>query len=194
MLDPLATESDLTDRNITIPAGMDSGAILNSASWAVRDAAGCPITETESTITLVVDDRWCFDLPAGPVSSVSSVQVASVEVAGWVKFGDSVRMPTTQWWGVGCLPVEVAVTYTHGFPVIPADIVDLVCGMASMGFAADGNYGGTARSALVKLGDYEERFNRPAGMESPSPLAVPDSVRARLRARFGTSVVLVGMR
>jgi hypothetical protein len=191
VLPPLAVPGDLDDRAITVPDGMNADVVLASAGDAVRDAAGCPITEVTSTVVLVVCDSCSFDLPAGPVSDVASVVVGGLSVTGWWKVGDTVRMPAN--W-TRCLPVEVTVTYTHGYPIVPNDIVDLVCGMAAMAFAADGDYGSTGRLASIRLGDFSESFTNPKGTESPSPLALPEAVRERLRARFGTSVALVGMR
>lgn len=191
MLDPLATIGDLSDRGITVPDGMDPVALLNSASSSVRDAAGVPISETTSTISLPVDD-WCsFDLPGGPVTDVASVLVASVPVVGWEAFWGTVTLPVG--W-TECLPVMVTVTYTHGLPEVPADIVDLVCGMVSMAAAQNGSYGSAARSNSVHLGEYSEAFNHPAGTESQSPMDLPKAKRDELRARFGTSAVLIGSR
>ncbi len=196
MLAALATTADLTARNITVPAGVDAATTLDSASAAVRDAAECSITYGPSTVTLVADD-WCtLNLPAGPVATVATVTVAGVLippavpglVAGWTKVGDCLQMPTgwTQ-----TLPVEVVVTYTHGYQVIPADIVDLTCAIAAMAFSADGDYAAAGRLQSFRLGDYSESFVHPKGTESPSPIAIPDSVRDRLRARFSGSAVTV---
>lgn len=189
-LDPLATATDLTARNITLPAGVDADTILASASASVRDAAGCPISVATSTVVLVVDDWRQIDLPAGPVTAIATVSVAGSEVTGWTKVGDTIFMPY-HW--TDCLPVEVTVTYTHGLTVVPADIVDLVCGVASIAgtAATDGEYGSSGRSKSIRLGDYAETFEVPAGSDSPSPVAIPDAVRARLRARFGTSVAVL---
>lgn len=190
--DPLATAADLADRNIGIPDGVNVDAVLASVSAAIRDAAGCAITQATSTVVLVVSEYCEFTLPAGPVASVASVQSGGHEVTGWVKVGDTILMPAG--WTY-CLPVEVTVTYTHGYPVIPADIVDLACGMASMAFeATGGSYGATGRSTYIKLGDYGEGFANPAGTESASPVAIPASVRSTLRARFGTGVAVVAVR
>lgn len=196
MLAALADTDDLTARNIAVPDGVDAATILDAASAAIREAAGCSISYGPSTITLVVDDPCDFDLPAGPVASVASVVVDSVAVSGWRKVGDTLHMPRTRWWGVNGLPVEVTVTYTHGYPVVPADIVDLACSLAAMAFAAAaaGGYGSDSRTDSIKLGDYAESFNHPTGTESPSPVAIPDTVRDALRARFGTSVGLLKMR
>lgn len=190
MLASLAAGPDLDARGIAVASGQNPEVLLAAASAAVREAAGHPIAATTSTVTLVAQD-WCeLDLPAGPVTTVASVTVASVPVTGWTKIGDTLYMPTgwTQ-----CLPVEVVVTYTHGLPVVPADIVDLVCGMVSIAASRGDNGGyGEARQTSVRLGDYSESFSPPpAGADSPSPFAIPDRVRESLRARFGTNAAMV---
>jgi hypothetical protein len=193
MLTPLATQDDLDDRNIVVPDDLNGDVLLATAADAVRDAAGCAITQETSTVTLVVDDyRSSFDLPAGPVTAVASITVNAVVVTGWRKVGDTIYMPTT--WQPDCLPVEVTVTYTHGLPIVPTDIVDLVCGMVSIASAQDGSYGGSALTHQIKLGDYAETAINPPGTESPSPFALPDSVRERLRVRFGASAAVVKVR
>ena len=195
-LDPLATTFDLDDRNISVPANVNVTAILASASAAVRDAAGCQITFGTSTVILVTDDPFELDLPAGPVASVASVTVAGTPVTGWAKVGDTLLMPCSQWWA-DRLPVEVTVTYDHGYPVIPADIIDLVCAVTAMAFANAGDdYGSQGRLGSFKLGEFAESYIHPAGTESLSPVALPDAVRNRLRARFSGSaaMVAVGMR
>jgi hypothetical protein len=201
LLAPLATPADLDDRNITVPDGMFAPAILASASTAVRDAAGCPISQTTSTVTLIADDRCGIDLPGVPVTAVASVAVEGVTVAastltngcwsaGWRLSGDrllfrDVRMVE---------PATITVTYTHGLAVVPADIVDLVCGMVSIAAAAGADYGLGSRSKSIRLGDYAETTETPAGTESPSPMALPERTRERLRARFGGSAVLIRTR
>lgn len=186
-LDALATATDLDNRGIVLPDTVDGDALLASASAAVRDAAGCSITYGASTVTLVAQD-WCdIDLPAGPVASVASVTVDSVAVTGWRKVGDKLLMPTG--W-TRCLPVEVTVTYTHGYPVIPADIIDLVCGMVAIaGGQSSAGYGDAGRIHSVRLGDFAETYTNPS--DSPSPFALPDRVREALRARFGSNVAVL---
>lgn len=186
VLDALASPADLSARNITVPDGVDVSTLLDAASAAVRDAAGCAISNATSTVTLVVTDRYEIRLPAGPVQSVASVTVDGEAVTGWQKIGDDLFMP---YGWTDCLPVEVTVTYTHGLTVIPKDIVDLVCGMVAM--AADDGYGSAGYRQSTRLGEFSESFSRPAGALSPSPLALPDGVRDRLRARFGTGVAVL---
>lgn len=201
-LAPLASSADLPARNISVPSGMNADTILASATDAVRDAAGCPISETTSTVSLVLDDRQWIDLPGGPVSSVASLSIDGTTVApsvltngvwssGWRKVGDSLLLSCVTF---AALPATATVTYTHGYATVPTDIVDLVCGLAAMAFRQDGDYGAAGRESSVRLGEYAESEKVPAGAESPSPVAIPDSVRNRLRARFGTSVAVVGVR
>lgn len=192
-LDPLATAPDLEARNIVVPDAVDADTLLASASSAVREAAGCAISEEASTVTFVVDDPCEFTLPFGPVTAVASVEVASVALTGWTKLGDTVRFP--RGW-TRRLPVEVTFTYTHGLPTVPDDIVDLVCGMVSIAATAGGagSYGAGGRTHSVKLGDYAETFSIPEGTESPSPMALPDRTRDALAARFGSNVAVVRTR
>lgn len=191
-LEPLATVADLDDRGIVVPDSMNAEAILASASDAVRDAAGCSITLGTSTVVLIVDDRFSIDLPAGPVASVDSVTVGGVPVVGWSKLGDQVVMPRTRW--TSTFPVEVTVTYTHGYPIVPSDIVDMVCALAGMAFAQEGGYGQIGVLQSVRLGEYAETYKTGADGASVSPVSIPEEQRCRLRARFGNSVAVIGSR
>lgn len=195
-LDPLATAGDLTARNITVPSGMNADTLLASASAEVRDAAGCAISQLTSTIELVLDDWTCeIELPAPPVTAVSALSIdgavisqstltSGVWSAGWRRVGDSILLNRVDY----CPPATATVTYTHGLPNVPEDIVDLVCGMVSIAAAADGDYGSAGRLKSVRLGDYSEATDTPPGTESPSPFTLPDRTREQLRARFGNSV------
>jgi hypothetical protein len=197
----LASAGDLTARNIVTPSGMDATTALAAATDAVRDAAGCPITQATSTIQLVISDPCWIDLPAGPTASVATVIIDGTTIAasvltsgtwspGWRLVGESILLTDITW-----APYATAtITYTHGYATVPADIVDLVCGLVAIAFRQDGDYGGAGRDSSVRLGEYSETQKPAAGSESPSPVTIPDSVRNRLRARFGTSVAVVGVR
>jgi hypothetical protein len=188
----LADTADLADRNIQIPSGMDADTILDSASWSIRTAAGCPITQDTSTVTLVADDPCWLELPGGPVTEVTSLTVGSTVLTGWRKVGNAVRIPHSAWPSGTCWPVEITAVYTHGYALIPPDIVDLTCSLASMAFSEDGSYGtsGGTASSSIHLGDYSEKETQLPG-RSPSPVALPDATRQQLRDRFGTSVAVV---
>lgn len=192
-LPPLATTADLTARNIVLPSNMDAPTVLASATDAVRDAAGCPIIQTTSTVTLVVTDPCGINLPAGPVTSVASITVGGTPLTGWVKVGDTVQFNATAptWPSTTYFPLEAVFTYTHGLPIVPADIVDLVCQVAAIMGAQDGDPGAGGKLTNVRLGNYSESYSIPAGTEGPSPVALPDSLKNTLRARFGTAVAMV---
>lgn len=200
-LAPLAQTTDLAARNITVPSDMDATAVLASASAAVREAAGCAISSTTSTVNLIADD-WCtLDLPGVPVTAVASVAVEGTVLApstltsgcwsaGWRLSGNTIVF-RGQWFE---LPATITVTYTHGLTVVPDDIVDLVCSVAAMAFQQDGDYSGAGRLQSIRLGDYAESYNPAYGPESPSPVGIPKSVRDQLRVRFGTSTAALRMR
>lgn len=189
----LAVTADLGARAIVVPDTMNAAALLDSASDAVRDAAGCPIVRLTSTITLVVDDRYEIELPAGPVSAVSSVMLGEVAVTGWRKLGDTLVMPCTRW--SDRFPVEVTITYTHGLVSAPTDIVDLVCALVGIASGQEGGYGEQGLLQSERLGDWSATYKSGAGAEaSISPMWIPDNVRDRLRARFNGSVAVIGTR
>jgi hypothetical protein len=192
-LAPLATVADLAARNIDTPSGMNADAILASASAAVRDAAGCPILAATSTVILPAPRGPILDLPAGPVSVVTVVVLnGTLLVAGtdYTKIGDSLWRPVS--WAPYHRPVEVSVTYSHGYAQVPEDIIDLVCALTGMAFDQAGEYGKLHRLQSVRLGNFSESYTHPTG-EQPSPAAIPDSTRQRLRERFGAAVAAIGM-
>ena len=89
-LSPLATLTDLLTRGVD-PSDPDRAlAALDSASEAVRDAAGSPIVATTATISLPAPspcDQW-LDLP-GPVSAVALVEVDGEAFTDYVRQGSS---------------------------------------------------------------------------------------------------------
>lgn len=182
---PLATATDLADRNITVPDGMDGAALLAAASDAVRAAAGAHISQATSTVTIGAWSNW-IDLPDAPIQSVESVKIAGEEVSGWYKVDASIRIPA----GISWMPVEVTITYTHGYPTVPADIVDLVCGMVGMAIS-DPGYGSARNVQKVQVDEASETYFRSA---TPSPMTIPAALAASLRTRFSTGVYVVGSR
>ncbi|MFE7159154.1 hypothetical protein [Streptomyces sp. NPDC057636] len=79
----------------------------------------------------------------------------------------------------------VEVTFTHGLPTVPADIVDLVCRLTIL--ALDGYRSGAPVSRSVaseRIGDYSVTYADPEA----ATMALTSVQRARLAARFGSSV------
>ena len=80
-MDTLATVKDLDSYGIEYADGKLAGKLLESVSAAVRDAAGCPITRGEYTVTIPGETSRRLDLPMRPVISVSRVLVDGEETA-----------------------------------------------------------------------------------------------------------------
>lgn len=196
-LAPLAAIADLEARGVTIDPAEELAvtAFLDVASTTVRDAAGSPISESTDTIVLEGEPSARLRLPAPPVTAVATVLVDGVAVSDWtLRSGALVREAG---WSSGCTTSEVTVTYTHGLPAVPADIVQLVCQMAAKQLVAlrenpDGT--GMADQALVseKIGDYSAVYTYATPLHSETEL--PDYLRSRLRARFGGGMEAVKSR
>lgn len=191
---PLATVADLEARGVTV-AGTEVAPVttyLSVASSLVRDAAGTPITETTSTITLEGDHDKRLRLPGGPIRSVSAVDIDGQAVTDY-KLASGAVWRELGWRAVGWgsygwrgrdQPTDVTVTYVHGLPAVPDDIVDMVCRLA--GQALSQFRSGDPMARMVeseRIGDYQVKYS---GAES-GILSLSDAQRSRLAARFGTA-------
>lgn len=184
-LAPLATVADLQARGVTIdPAEVGFVTLsLDVASTLVREAAGSPISQTTSVVTLEGQPGQRLRLPGLPVQSVSSITLDGTPVTDWyLTSGAPFRAAG---WHPRCEPSTVEVTYVHGLPTVPADIVDLVCRLAGQELAAF-RAGETASRAVQseRIGDYQVTY---ADSESGT-MTLTDFQRERLAARFGGGV------
>lgn len=188
-LDPLATLDDLAELGLTVETDETTVAnrYLAVASAAVRDAAGSPISQTTSTVTLEGDTGQRLRLPGLPVQSVASVAIDGTAVTDW-------RLRSGQLWRFGgwtnILPSDVVVTYTHGLPEVPADIIDLVgrlvAGAMASYRAEDGGASlGTQVITSERIGDYAVTYG---GDGLATDMELPAYLRERLAARFGGGV------
>lgn len=177
-LAPLATIADLTARGVTVDSS-ELAAVnvyLDVASTLVREAAGSPISETVSTVTL--EGRGTrLHLPGAPVAAVSDVLVDGVAVSDYRLLSGALTRSCGFDDGT-----EVTVTYTHGLSTVPADIVDLVCRLAGQELAALRS-GETASRAVEseRIGDYSVKY---ADTETGT-MVLSSFQRNRLAARFG---------
>lgn len=186
-LSPLATLTDLLTRGVD-PSDPDRAlAALDSASEAVRDAAGSPIVATTATISLPAPspcNQW-LDLP-GPVSAV-----ALVEVDGEA-FTDYVRQGSSLWarggWRTTWEPVNVDVTLTFGLAEVPADVVNLVCDLAQASLLQEAPV--PAGVTSIAIDDYRESYATGADAQV-SVFEIPERTRAWLRQRFGATAFVV---
>ncbi|MGH3933644.1 MAG: hypothetical protein ACRDS1_01445 [Pseudonocardiaceae bacterium] len=194
----LATATDLAERGVTLnPGEQDLAATyLAIASAAVREAARVPISETTSTVGLEGKcGRW-LALPGLPVTAVAAVELDSEAITDWRLRSHALWRPDG-WQAVHGEPSEVTVTYTHGLPEVPADIVDLVCRLATAALVAwranpDGSGLAASNIQSERIGDYSVVYNQ-QGVRL-TEMELPERIREQLAARFGGNVAVLGSR
>lgn len=192
----LATTTDLTNRGLSLQTGEIAivTTYLDVASTAVREAAGVPISQTTSTVTLEGPATPWLSLPGPPIQSVASVVIDGTAVTDWLL--RSHRLWRACGWIPSCEPSEVTVVQTHGLATAPSDIVDLVCRIAAAALAdyrADSEGAGLAAGDIrsERIGDYAVTYGSEGLITS---MELPDYLRERLAARFGGGVALVRSR
>jgi hypothetical protein len=169
--------------------------MLAVASSVVRAAAGGPILETDSTVTLWGLDctRW-LDLPGQPVTAVTSVvfdgDILTADDDYKLVNG---RLWGASYWGDSCEPLEVTVSLTHGLATVPPYVVQLVCDLAIAGAntATDGAI--DPRVVAERIDDYSVTFAQGAEAVA-SAMELPAMTKNWLRARFGGGVGVVTYR
>lgn len=191
-LTPLATPADLEARGIDTTDAALTEALLASASAAIREAAGTPISQTTATIVVSSPAGRRLDLP-GPVQTVDSVTVDGQEVPDWSLVDDSLWLARS-WTRPGGIPKPVTVTLTFGLSEIPADIIDLVCNLVAAGLAhAEGGYESSAGKLSERIDDYSVQYAQGADAVV-SPMELPERTSRMLARRFGNSAASVVMR
>lgn len=195
-LDPLATLDDLAALGLTVEDDEMAVATryLAVASTAVREAAGSPISETTSTVTLEGEADQRLRLPGPPIRAVDAVAIDGVTATDWRLRTD--RLWRFAGWTAADGPSEVEVTYTHGLPDVPEDIVDLVgrlvAGAMASYRAEDGGASlGTQVVTSERIGDYAVTYG---GDGLATDMELPAYLRERLAARFGGGAGLVRSR
>ena len=186
----LASRDDLTARGISFPTITMADALLASVSDAIRDAAGCPISQQTSTVTLWTEPSRRIELPSRPVISVTSVLLDGIEVTDWKLRGSSLWREIP-WQCRGAIPSELTVTFTHGYATVPEDIVNLACMLtaAALNAAAEG-FEGHRGLASEAIDDYQVGYTTGTD-EVVDPIELPQRTRDMLRRRFGGSAAVV---
>lgn len=196
-INALATVADLVARGVTV-ADDEEPLVENylaTASAAIRDAAGVPISETTSTVILAGGRGQLLRLPAPPVTAVTSVQVDGEDVDDWaLKRALGGIWRACGWQTTPGEPTEVTVVYTHGLPVVPDDLVDLTCRIAAATLVAyrssDGGEGLAAGDVRAeRIGDYSVTYGDDGRL---TEVELPDYLRDRLAARFGGGAAVLG--
>ncbi|QUI32440.1 hypothetical protein H9W91_17405 [Streptomyces alfalfae] len=192
----LATIADCTTRGLTVEQPEEAllASYLDTASAAVREAAGAPISQTTSTVDVEGEDGSWLSLPGPPVTAVATVAIEGQPVTDWrLRSG---RLWRAGGWTRGDGPAEVTVTYTHGLPTVPADIVDLVCRIAATTLvawrSAEGGEGLAARDVRSeRIGDYSVQYGDGGRI---TEMELPEYLREQLAARFGGGITLLRSR
>lgn len=187
----LAASADLSARGVDISNTLLVSTMLSVASTLVRQAAGSPVLQATSTVTLWAMDfgPW-LDLPGQPVTAVSAVTLDGTAVTDHKLIHG--RLWRLKEYGYdGCTPVKVVVTMTHGLPATPVDIVQLVCDLAILGINTAKDGAVDPRIVAESVDDYSVRFS-PDAAAVASAMTVPAATRQSLRARFGGGIGLVG--
>jgi len=185
--------ADLSDRGITDHEAVHA-TMLSVASSIVRAAAGSPILATESTVSLwAMDDSQWLDLPGKPITAVTSVvHDGDMLTSDDYRLIDG-RLWGSRLWGSACDPREVVVTMTHGLPVVPPHVVQLVCDLAITGAAAAPDGARDPRVVAEKIDDYAVTF-APGAEAVASAMELPALTKSWLRSQFGGGVGVVSYR
>lgn len=142
MAEPLANPEDLAARlgvTFTTDQAARATALIADASAYVRNYTRQTITAVTGDVAVLesTTEQWLW-LPQRPVAAVTSVSIGSAVVSPvyWVQQGDGLYRfygwqgrfyGSTSTWNQ---PDTIAVTYDHGFTVVPDDIVAVVCKIA----------------------------------------------------------------
>lgn len=160
-MDALATVDDLEGRLgrvLTDAESVRAALLLDGASGAVRAYVGQDFTSAESTARLPVRRR-IVRLPQRPVAAVDTVVDVDGNEVSFTWLGDDrvevpANVPDTWAWVPYRHGLQVVdVTYTHGYELIPAAVVDLVCAKVSRVLESP-----SANVTAMALGDASQSF------------------------------------
>ncbi|MDR4533216.1 hypothetical protein [Glutamicibacter sp. PS] len=190
----LITTADL--EKYPLPATADLNApivdvLINSASAAVTDAAGSPILQRRSTVTLLAGRARLLRLPGLPVREIHTVTVDGQPVTGWHQAAGGIYLAT----GFSDRSITpVTVDYTHGLTELPADIKDLVCRMviSSLIVAQSDDEEpyltiDNGRLSSVAIDDYKEGYATGDTVDAITEMDLPQRTKDWLAKRFGNS-------
>jgi hypothetical protein len=180
-LEPLATTADLTARKIPATDTDTITALLDSASAAIRDAAGTPISQFAGTVEVEGGCQAWLAFPL-PITSVDTITVNGATVDGWKVRGG--RLWRGRGWDAG-YGNDFTITGTFGLVEVPEDIVDLTCSLVAAGLAAiEDGYDPKRGLMSLAVDDYREGYAK-GDDEVIYPMQLPQRTRDWLRLRFG---------
>lgn len=191
-MDTLATVKDLDSYGIEYADEKLAGKLLESVSAAVRDAAGCPITRGEYTVTIPGETSRRLDLPMRPVISVSRVLMDGEQTGDWKLLGNALYRKACgacRTWSPVPSPSPCSPAMTR-FP----DIVRLVCSMVAAGLVQQSNGGPGAHrdESYARIDDVQIGY-RQGDSEIIDALELPEGTKRALRNRFGMRGIAIGV-
>lgn len=190
-LPDLAIPADLSDRGVDTADASLVSAMLAVASSVVRNATQSPILSTTSTVTLwATDSDHYLALPGQPVTAISAVTLDGtlLPVTDYKNVHGRLWRPSG--WAGGCEPLEVRVTLTHGFAVVPEHIKQLVCDLAILGMSTASAGAHNPAVLTESIDDYSVTFS-PAGALLASAMELPAATKMALRKQFGGGAAMV---
>lgn len=188
---PFATVADLSAAlGITAPADGTTAYeqmtdALADASDDLRDIIGQAINQGTSTVKVMASPGGFVRLPAVPVVSVASVTFDGAAVDYELIDAATLSVPV-------CRSVQVTVTYTHGWAVVPGVLRKWckVLAAAAIAAAKSGNLGLAGGLASVGVDDGRVTWATGAG-ENGGGVSLPDAVALRLKATYGSPSITV---
>lgn len=200
-LAPLAQATDLDAKGVDTSNVPLVDLMLAAASSIIREAAGSAISQETSTVKVMAPSGRWLTIP-GPATDVTSVLLDGVAFADWKFINGMLWHP---WgWSYGMytyqrpfrhdiwIPVEVTVTYTHGYVEVPADIVNLCADLAKLGIEAAGQESRPTSlvSTTTTIDDYTETSQYAA--DARTLMELPMGTQEWLAQRFGGGVYVTG--
>lgn len=150
-------------RDLTDTEAARADALLGDASAMVRSYTGLDFTVAEDDEVTLRGQGGMIRLPQRPVTEVSKViaiggdGAPDVTLIDWIWDGiDQIRIGEGSfvinlpaiWWDDDGYPGTYRVTYSHGYEQVPADVVAVVCGMASRTLTAPTMAGGVRSETI----------------------------------------------
>ena len=139
----------------------------------MRDAAGCPITRGEYTVTIPGETSRRLDLPMRPVISVSRVLVDGEQTGDWKLLGNALYRESL-WSLPNMVPCSVTVTMLAGYDPVPR---------TSCASCAAWSQPDSSSSRTAAQGD----------SEIIDALELPEGTKRALRNRFGMRGIAIGV-
>jgi hypothetical protein len=183
MADQFATPVELAGLLQSDLDAYTANLLLDLATGIVQGAIGgqrlIEVTDT-ALIDVLSWDEW-LDLPQLPVRSVSTVVLDGTAITDW-RLRSQRLWRLNGWQRLLCEPSQVAVTYSHGYPV---DSPYMATAKAHTLSLAQAGYGNPSVVESETIDDYRVSY-----AEALARMELTEPMRAQLVARYGNPAVV----